>query len=141
MDTEQLENQFQLWNRFMYIVLGSAITFVVISFGNFLNPRGWTSFANYAAGPWMMLELLATPPGFYLLWHKPWQTLPLQRRINTISGYLIASWLGLVAFGLMIQTDSPTELGFLVACGAILFPLLYIWILKRKPSQREEMFP
>jgi hypothetical protein len=141
METEQLEKQFQLWNRLMYMALGASVAFVVISFGCFINPRGWPSFANYTSGPWMVLQLLVTPPGFYLLWSNRWKTLAPQSKINTISGYFIASWFNLIAFGLMIQQDSPTELSFVIACGAILIPLVIIWALWKRAHPKDEIFP
>ena len=141
METTSLQKQLQIWDRLMYVVLGSSITFLVISFGNFINPREWPSFANYASGPWMVLELLAVPPGIYLLWHKHWKTLPLQSMKNTIAGYFLASWLGLVAFAFMIQKESPTESSVLVAVGAALLPLVYLWATRRTSSPRDEMFP
>jgi hypothetical protein len=89
----------------------------------------------------MVLELLAVSSGIYLTWHKQWRSLPLQSRISTISGYFLAGWFGLVAFGLMIQTDLPTESSFLVVCAAVLLPLVYLWASKRRLPPREEMFP
>ena len=141
METTPLQKQFQMWDRFMYVVLGSSITFMVLSFGNFINPGGWSSFANYASGPWMVLELFSVSSGVYLSWHKHWRSFPLQSRINTISGYFLASWFGLVAFGLMVQTEFPTESTFLVVCAAVLLPLVYIWASKRTASPKDEIFP
>ena len=92
MDTEQLEKQFQLWNRFMYMILGSSITLVIISFGNFVIYRNtWPGFDNYTGGVWTCIQPLAALPGFYLLWSKRWKTLPLGNRLNTVFGYFIAS--------------------------------------------------
>lgn len=141
METDHLEKQFQMWNHFMYMVLGASIAFVVISFGNFINPAGWSSFANYVSGPWIVLQILATLPGFYLLWSSPWKARPLQSRINTISGYFMASWFNILAFGLMIQQDPPTESSFFLVCAAVLVPLVYIWITKKPLKSRDEIFP
>jgi hypothetical protein len=141
METTPLQKQLQMWDRFMYVVLGSSITFLVISFGNFINPSEWSSFANYASEPWMVLELLAMSSGIYLLWHKRWKALPLQSRINTVSGYFIASWFGFVAFGLMIQREFPTESSFLLVCAAVLLPVVYLWASRKRSSPRDEIFP
>jgi hypothetical protein len=141
METDPHEKQFQMWHRFMYMALGASSTFVVISFGKFINPTGWPSFANYASGPWLVLQLLTTPPGFYLLWSSRRRTRPLRSRVNTISGYLMASWFNLLAFALMTQEEPPTESSFLLVCGAVAVPLVCVWILKKPLKLRDEIFP
>ena len=141
MDTQQLEKRFQMWNHFIYMVLGSSITLVIVSFGCFINPPEWPSFANYTSGLWLALQLIAASLGFYLLWSPRWKPLPLQNRINTISGYFIAAWCNLIAFGLMIQKASPTELNLLLFCAALVVPLVYIAFWKKPWKLRDEMFP
>lgn len=141
MDAEQLEKQLQIWHRFMYMALGSSITLVLISFGNFVYADRWPGFGNYTGGVWQWVQLLTTPPGLYLLWGKRWKTLPLVNRLNTIFGYFIASWLSLVALGLITANNAPSEFNFLIAGTAILIVLGYIWVLKRTSTPRDEMFP
>jgi len=141
MDTNQLEKQFQLWNRFMYLVLGSSITLVLIGFGAILNRDGWQGFENYVGGIWTVVQILATAPGFILLLLKRWRALPLVNRLNTIFGYFVASWLSFLSLGLVTANNAPNELNFLIIGSALLIALGYFWALKRTPSPRGEMFP
>ena len=141
MDTNQLEKQFQLWNRFMYLVLGSSITLVFISFGFTLNRDQWQGFANYIGGIWTLVEILTIAPGFILLLLKRWRSLPLANRLNTIFGYFVASWLSFLTLGLITANDAPTELNFLIIGSALLIILGYFWALKRTSTPRDEMFP
>lgn len=140
MDTNQLEKQFQLWNRFMYLVLGSSITLVLLSFGFIQNFYRWQGFENYMGGIWTWVQILATAPAFILLLLKRWRALPLVNRLNTIFGYFVASWLSLLAFGL-IANDVPNELYSLIVVYALLIAIGYIWSLKRTSIPRDEMFP
>jgi hypothetical protein len=139
MDTQQLEKRFQIGNHFMYIVLGPSITLVIVSFGCFINPVAWPSFANYTSGLWLVLQLIATSLGFYLLWSPRWKPLPFQNRINTIFGYFIAGWPNLIAFGLMTQKKSPTALSFLFFAW-LYSCLLYILDSGRNPGSYETKY-
>jgi hypothetical protein len=140
METNQLEKQFQLWNRFMYFVLGSSITLVLISFGFIQSFYRWQGFENYMGGIWAWVQVLATAPAFILLLLKRWRALPLVNRLNTIFGYFVASWLSFLAFGL-IANDVPNELYSLIVVYALLIAIGYIWSLKRTSIPRDEMFP
>lgn len=141
MDTEQLEKQLQQWNRFLYMILGSSITLVFISFGFLLNASRWDGFANYAGGVWQLIQLLATPPGFYLFLTKRWRAVPLANRLNTIFGFFIASWINLLSLGLITIETAPGEFNFLIVGMAILIVIAYIWAIKRTSTPRDEMFP
>lgn len=141
MDTNQLEKQFQQWNRFMYLVVGSSITLVLLGFGFFLNRDRWEGFANFMGGIWTWVQILATAPGLMLLLLKPWRSIPLADRLNTIFGYFAASWLCFLSLGLFTIDNAPTEINCLLFISAILIVLGYIWALKRISSPRDEMFP
>ncbi len=143
MDTEQAEKQFQFLNRLMYMVLGSSITLVVISFGNFVSyPNTWPGFDNYVGGVWTSLQFLALLPGIYLLWNRPWNTLPLKTRLNTAFGYFGAGWLCILALAFIINPmHVPYELNFMIIGSAILIMLGYIWTQKRASMLSEDMFP
>lgn len=141
MDTDQLEKQFQLWNRFMYLVLGSSITLVLIGFGFFFNRSRWQGFENYMGGIWTWVQILATTPGLILLLLKPWRSLPLVNRLNTIFGYFAASWLSFLSLGLFTIDNAPNELNCLIFGSAVLIVLGYVWALRRTSSPRDEIFP
>ncbi len=141
MDTNQLEKQFQLWNRFMYLILGSSITLVLIGLGVILNRDRWQGFENYVGGIWTLVQILATVPGFILLLLKRWRALPLANRLNTIFGYFVASWLSFLSLGLVTANNAPNELNFLIIGSALLIILGYIWALKRTSNPRDEIFP
>lgn len=141
METQQLEKQFQMWNRFMYMILGASITFLLVSFGNLVYGRDWDGFGNYVGGIWSSIQLLATPPGFYLLWGRQWKGTPLSTKTNTIFGYFIASWLNLLSIAFFTDTSPLTEYYILLVGSAIVMLLGYMWTRKRISSPREEMFP
>lgn len=143
MNTEQLEKQFQFWNRFMYAVLGSSVTLFIISFGNMVIYRNvWPGFDSYTGGVWFLIQFLAVVPGLYLLWNQPWKTLPLATRLNTAFGYFGAGWIALVALVFIIDPrNSPDELIFIIIGSAIVIALGYVWALKRAAAPRDEIFP
>lgn len=141
MEIEQLEKQFQVWNRFMYMMLGASITLVLISLGTIVYGTDWPGFGNYVGGIWPWIQILATAPGFFLLWGKRWKTLPFANRLNTIFGYFIASWLSFLALGLITAQDASTELKFLIVGSAVLIALGYIWAIKKTSVPRDEIFP
>jgi hypothetical protein len=125
----------------MYMALGASVTLVFISFGFLLNASRWSGFENYAGGAWQLIQLFATPPGFYLLLTKRWKALPLSNRLNTIFGYFVASWISLVSLGLITANTAPSEFNFLIVFTALLIALGYIWALKKTSQPRDEMFP
>jgi hypothetical protein len=143
METEHLEKQFQILNRFMYMVLGSSVTLLMISFGNFVIYRNtWHGFDNYTGGVWTCVEFLSILPGLYLLWNQPWKSLPFKARLNTAFGYFAAGWIALVALAFIIDSrNAPDELNFIIIGSAILIALGYIWALKRTAVPHDEIFP
>lgn len=143
MDTEQVEKQFQMWNRVMYMVLGGSINLLMISFGNMVIYRNtWPGFDNYTGGIWACLEFFAVLPGLYLLWNKAWRPLPLGTRLHTAFGYFGAGWLCLVALAFTIDPrNAPDELIFMIVGSAVLIALGYAWAIRRTSLPRDEMFP
>lgn len=141
MEIEQLEKQFQAWNRFMWMVLGAAMTLVLVSLGNLVYGTDWPGFGNYVGGIWASLQLLTTLPGLYLLWGRRWKPASLSDRINTVFGYFVASWLALLSFGFMTETTPATDYYFLLVGSAILIAFGYIWALKKTSIPRDEIFP
>ena len=140
METEQLEKQFQMWNRFMYMILGASISLGLISFGSVTYGTEWPGFGNYTGGIWASIQFLAALPGLYLLWGRRWKPIPLSSRINTISGYFVASWLALLALGFIMETAPATDYYLLLIGTAILLAFGYIWTL-RKSLPKGEIFP
>jgi hypothetical protein len=140
MDTEPLEKELQIWNRFMYIALASSITLVVISFGNFIE-GGWQGFARYVGGLWPWLQLTVTPPGFYLLWSKRWKSTPVPEKKATIIGFLVASWFSLLSLGLITINNALVDFSFFIIGLGALIVLGNIWVVKKKLNQPDEMFP
>ena len=128
MDTERLEKQLSIWNKLMYMALGSVITLVVSS------PDGFAHVDII----WFLVQVAVTPPGFFLLFGKRWNTWPVSKeRVNTGLGYLFASWLSLFV---------PLLLG--AGSAYTLFLLLYTVFLglvyqrvQKKSSNSDEMFP
>jgi hypothetical protein len=128
MDTEQLEKQLSVWNKLMYMALGSAITLVASSPDEF----------SQVDVVWLLVQIAITPPGFFLLFGKRWKILPLSReKVNTALGYLFASWLSL--FVPLILGAGSAYILFLLVYTAFL-GLLYGRV-QRKFSNSDEMFP
>jgi hypothetical protein len=128
MDTEQLEKQLSIWNKLMYMALGSAITLVASSPNEF----------SQVDVVWLLVQIAITPPGFFLLFGKRWKVLPLSReKVNTALGYLFASWLSLFV-PLILGAGSAYTLFLLVY--TVFLGLLYGRV-QRKFSNSDEMFP
>ena len=141
MDSEQLEKQLQIWNRFMYIAIGASATLLLISLGHYMNGSRWPDFEYYAGGMWQWMQLAATPPGFYLLWGKQWKTLPFLERRSTVIGFFVASWITFLSLGFITTNESLIDLtAFLTLC-AVLIAFGYGWMLKKKSNRSDEMFP
>ena len=128
METEQLEKELQMWNRFMYMALGAAIASVASSPNDF-------SFIGIV---WLLLQVAITPPGFFLLLGKRWKGLPLTKELlNTIFGYFIASLL-LLLIPAVLGAD---PLYYILPIGYLIFILALYLRLQKKPSDSDEMFP
>lgn len=128
METEQLEKELQIWNRFMYMALGAAIAIVASSPNDF-------SFAGIV---WLFLQVAITPPGFFLLLGKRWKGMPLTKeRMNTVFGYLVASLL--LLFVPAIFGADP--LYYIFPVGYFILILFLYLRVQKKPSDSDEMFP
>lgn len=140
METELLEKEIQLWNRFMYIALPSAAMLAIISLGNFIE-GGWPGFERYVGGLWPWLQLAVTPPGFYLLWSNRWKSVPLLNRKNIVIGFFVASWLCFLSLGLITINNALVDSSFLIAGLWALLVLVSRWSSKKKSNQPDEIFP
>ena len=128
MDTEQLEKQLPIWNKLMYMALGSVITLVASSPNDFGN----------VDIVWFLILIAITPPGFFLLFGKHWKAMPLSKeKLSTIQGFLFASWLSLFV-PLILGAGSAYVLFLLLY--TIFLGLLY-WRVQKKLSNSDEMFP
>ena len=126
MDTEQLEKQFAVWNRLLYAALGSSATLLISSVDNFLGTV------------WLVLQIVVTSSGFFLLWGKRWRTLtPSKERTNTIFGYLLASWLLSWVPG-FLGADS---LYYIIVLGYAIFLLIIYKRSHKELTVSDEMFP
>ena len=126
METEQLEKQLSVWNRLLYAALGSSITILASSFDQLLGVV------------WLVLQVVVTSSGFFLLWSKHWRTLSLSKeRTNTIFGYLIASWLLSLVPG-VLGADS---LYYIIVFGYAIFILVIYKRAQKKLAVSDEMFP
>jgi hypothetical protein len=128
MHTEPLEKQLSVWNKLMYMALGSVVTLVASSPGDF----------SQVDIVWLLIQVAITPPGFFLLLGKRWKGLPLSReRLNTSLGYLFASWLSLLVP--LILGAGPNYALFLLLYTVFL--ALFTWRVQSKFSNSDEMFP
>jgi hypothetical protein len=126
METEQLEKELSVWNRLLYAALGSSITILASSFDQLLGVV------------WLVLQIVVTSSGFFLLWSKHWRTLSLSKeRTNTIFGYLIASWLLFLVPG-VLGADS---LYYIIVFGYAIFILVIYKRAQKELAVSDEMFP
>jgi len=126
MDIENLESQLSVWNRLMYVALGSTATILASSFDQFLGIV------------WLVLQIVVTSSGFFLLWGKRWKKIPPSKeRTNVIFGFLFASWLLLftpVIFGV-------DNLYYIFIVGYTIFLVILFWRMQKKLFGSDEMFP
>jgi hypothetical protein len=141
MDTEPLEKELQIWDRLMYIALGSSSTLLIISFGHFFYGNQWPYFENYAGGLWQWMQIAITPPGFYLLSSKRWKLLPVSSRKIPIIGFFAASWITFLSLGFITVNDALIYFNFFIIGIAALIALGYMEKIKKKSNQPDEMFP
>ena len=126
METEKLEKQLSVWNRLLYVALGATITLLASSFDQFLGVV------------WIVLQIVVTSSGFFLLWGKRWKKLPLSKeRANTILGYFLASWL-LSFVPNVLGVDS---LYYIIVFGYGIFILVIFRRTQKELSVSDEMFP
>jgi len=126
MDTEQLEKQLSVWNRLLYAALGCSVTLLASSFDQLLGVV------------WLVLQVVVTSSGFFLLWGKRWRTLSLSKeRVNTVFGYLIASWLLSFVPG-VLGADS---LYYIIVFGYAIFILVIYKRTQKELAVSDEMFP
>ena len=128
MDTEQLQKQLQIWDRLMYMALGSAITVVASSPNDF----------RFVGIVWLLIEILTTFSGFFLLWSKRWKALPFTKdKAKIIYGYLLACWLALFVPVMLDSTYIPG----LILCAYTIFLVFIYSRTQKKFSDSDEMFP
>ena len=126
MDTEQLEKQLSVWSRLLYAALGSSITLLA------------SSFDQYLGVVWLVIQILVTSSGFYLLWGKRWRASPLlKERTNIIFGYLFASWL-LLFVPSVFGVDS---LYYIFLLSYTIFLGIIYWRTQKRHSDSDDMFP
>ena len=126
MDTEQLEKQLSIWNRLLYVALGATITLLASSFDQLLGIV------------WLVLQVLVTASGFFLLLGKRWRALPFSReRTNLIFGFLFASWLLLFVPGLL----GVDYFYYICVSGYTILLLVIYQRIQKRHSDSDEMFP
>lgn len=138
MDTEHLEQQLSVWKKLMYVALGSAIVGSAATYEATVMLSSVGSSSTAVGVIWLVLLVVVTLPGLFLLFGKRWKVLPLSSaRICTPFGYLLAGWL-LLSVPILLG-GGDTYNFFFFACTAFL-GLLY-WRVREKSSKPEETFP
>jgi hypothetical protein len=128
MDEKISQRTIQTWERLMYAALGAA---AALAFGS-LNDFTWVGIL------WLILEILITTNGYYLLLGKRWRALPPSReKITLISGYLGAGWLLL----LMPMSLGVDEWYIGAFFGYTLFLVALLWRQWKQITVAEELFP
>lgn len=141
MDTQQLEQELQLFDRLMYMAVGASIILMAVTYRHLDYENIWPGFQHHAGVVWQLLQIAVTPPAFYLLLSKRWKGMPWREKKNTIVGFLIASWFTFLSLGFITLNFYIAEIGTVITVGAALIALGYAWIRRQKPNQAEEIFP
>lgn len=166
---ERLEAQLPRWEKWLYACFSAAVIMLVHAFikasENFLladllfsieqktlvpttipNYFGYVNNVNNVIlSPernwlWVIVELAALAPAAILAFHSAWRKVPLVKRLDLIFGFLLASWVNLLALGAQNPLNVSDAhnffvLGYLLALG------LGYWWLRRKKEKAEEVFP
>lgn len=125
-DEKMRESRLQIWERLMYVALGSAIAIVLHRIDSLRDAT-------------ILFTLLYTTlAGFYLLWtvSSP-DSQPSGSRQKLALGHLIASWL--TGFGIYSYSQLP-PLGLALLAYTVLLLALY-WRTRKKLSTSDQMFP
>lgn len=148
MELERLAQKLENWKRWSFIGFGGTLMLLLIAILQMHIMHKSEVIEWYIA--WVLLELLVTPPGLFLLFAKPWRTIPMHDRVDIAYGYLVTSWLGWFAFGLQTGSDPRNWTNFfdiglfvtliIVAYGALI--ALTYWLLRQAEKNKpDEMFP
>jgi hypothetical protein len=120
------ESQLQVWERMMYVALGSAVAILF----HVTDPLRDIIL--------MVTLLYTTLSGFYLLGGDPWRNVPMtESRARAVFGHLFASWL--VALGIFSYSLLP-PLGLAFAAYTVFLLAMY-WRTCKMRSASEEIFP
>jgi magnesium-transporting ATPase (P-type) len=142
MTTEYLEKQLANYKQVLLASLGAAVTLLATAIADMPNRPAMYFPGWYAV--WFVLLLATFTPAVILLAGSEWRKLPFAERLNTIFGYLAATWIVLVAFGLKSNNAGaiswPTWWSFLSGIG-IVMGIVYWFLRRRYLNSPEAIFP
>ncbi len=99
---------------------------------------------------WLVLQLAGLPLVAVFLFSKGWRELSWRERLNSLCSYLATEWLLFAALFIKFQSDEGDFFfvglsGLLLLAGFIGLGLAlavsYMWLLRSRSRQPEEMFP
>ena len=136
MTTEYLEQQLAKWQRILLVFAGAGFMMAASTFGIvdvYTFSYGWVM-------AWVVPQLGTVPVGLLMLFGREWRRLPLSQRLTTAFGFLGSGWLGWLAIGFRLASESPMALGVIVLAGAIL-AAVYGLLQRARRASPEEIFP
>ena len=136
MTTDYLEQQLAKWQRILLVFAGAGLMMAASTFGIvdvYTFSYGWVM-------AWVVLQLGTVPVGLLMLFGQDWRRLPLPQRLTTAFGFLGSGWLGWLAIGFRIVSESPTAFGVVVLAGALLLAV-YGLLRRTRSTSPEEIFP
>jgi len=136
MTTEYLEQQLEKWQRVLLLFLGVGLMMAASTFGIV----GEYSFSYGWVMAWVVLQLGTIPAGLLMLFSKDWRRLPLMQRLTTAFGFLGAGWLGWLAIGFRVASESSIAFAFILLPGAVL-AAIYLLLRRANTTSPEEIFP
>lgn len=136
MTTEYLEQQLEKWQRVLLLFLGVGLMMAVSTFGIV----GEYSFSYGWVTAWVVLQLGTIPAGLLMLFSKDWRRLPLMQRLTTALGFLGTGWLGWLAIGFRVASESSIAFAFILLPGAVL-AAIYLLLCRANTASPEEIFP
>lgn len=108
-------------------------------------PSIFDAISKSLSAPWWTLVcciiLLTTLfPGVLLSVHSEWRKVSINKRLNLIFGFFLASWIVFLSAGAQDPTNAVGSYNFLLIGSAIAIVTGYWW-LRRKRATPEEVFP
>lgn len=144
---EPIEKELDRWKQVLLVCGGAAAALLVIALADVsrmirlasqpdlvMDVDGWS-------GAWLVLELATLPAGLILLILPHWRALPIRRRLNAAFGFLLAAWVGWLAFALRTSALAATPAFYWAAVVLGTLLLAAYLLVRKRDHQPEEMFP
>jgi hypothetical protein len=145
MTIEQMELRLEKWKRFVWFSLGASVTFLLTTAADARlvphPPGDGPNFARLLL--WVLIQFASVVPAALLTLGQDWKKTPISLRLNTIFGFLAASWIVMISFGrhLQVLEAMPGDIALLILIVGIILAGMYFYLRNRLETAPEAMFP